>query len=92
MKVKLLKKLHKRFKWRYDKDASGNPWRVYDKEYENEIYPNLPQLGYWYSERTIYALMKLIQVQYIFTTVQERKEKRRIKKLHDEQRREWERF
>lgn len=91
MKVKLLKKLHKRFKWRYDKDAHGNPWRVYDKELRCEIYPELPwRLGYWYSERTIYALMKELCLEVFFTTIRYRKEKRIKERLLQKQRLEWE--
>lgn len=57
MKVRLLKKLRKRFIWFYD-PTYFNEWRVFDKQTEREVI-GLPDAGYFYIER---AILKMLQI------------------------------
>lgn len=82
MKVKLLKKLRKRFIWFYDESRASkayNPWRVFDKVTEKEVF-NLPLTGYYYSERTILMMLRIIYEQDLWQSRAQKFEKIRIQK------------
>lgn len=84
MKVKLLKKLRKRFIWYYDdKESGGSPWKVFDKVYDRQIY-GLPSAGYYFAERTILMMLNVLGESDLWQSRRDKFEKMRIKKLNDE--------
>jgi hypothetical protein len=83
MKVKLLKKLRKRFIWYYDTRYNAhNNWRVFDRVTEKEVV-ELPLAGYYFTERTILMMLLILNLQGQWHS---RKEKRRkIRIIRDQQ-------
>lgn len=85
MKTELLKKLRKRFVFYYDREARWQPWKLFDKKTDREIYSFETGL-YYYSEMVIYNMMKLSGLEDLFESNRTRRD-RRIKKRTIEQRR-----
>lgn len=75
MKVKLLKKLRKRFVFYYDKEATNQPWKLFDKESNIEIYAFETGL-YYYSEMVIYAMMRRMGIIDLWESNRTRRERR----------------
>lgn len=75
MKAKLLKKLRRRFVFYYDKDATNQPWKLFDKDANIEIYAFEHGL-YYYSEMVIYAMMRRLGIIDLWESNRDRKERR----------------
>lgn len=80
MRVKLLKKLHKRFTWRYE-PAGIWEWKLFDKKENCEI-SELPQKGFYETERLILKMMQILHLEQYWRSRYDKFEAMRIEKLH----------
>lgn len=73
MKVKLLKKLRKRFYWY--KEDNKNCWSYYDKKYNTHGYAFIFNT-YYINDMLLYELLNELGLKYIFKSLDDRRTNR----------------